>query len=719
MASPTVSAEKPLSNQLVDVVIFAFGTCEEMLPLTLSATQKAMLPICNRPLLWYCLAPLIDAGFKTFYLCVDEDYAAIDTYIRRVFGNEYQFHFVVVSPVFEHNEDGEEVHHKATTAAAVKEFLQFKNQLRDQHAAASSTRATQHDDPNRSPKKRSSAASRFHSNEKPAAAAIMELENRDALLLHCDTVLSKVDIEGFLKNFYVSLSSVTMMLMKPIDSPTSPYFKMEKAAAAAAASSAGQGKGGSSAKPSKERQLRSFQYNYSCVVYEEEEEIQRQLNQSICSSNTAAVPVIDNAGFLTPLTAANNSGSNFTRGVSSPTVMAPGSFAIAPPSPPSVPQVNTVEPYRPHHHRLHMLAPVSDELELMVTMPYAAKRPNLRFERGVIDPHVYLVRHWVLQYIAEFSSANSEKKDNTVSVEKEIIPTLARSQHSVINKAKKTFIAPDQRIGFTIPVHWFFQGKGRERIEVLNASYNSFFPEKGDSVRVSAVVYEEHPMSLRRIYRVHTPHNFMAANEEVAAARAAANNFHTTLMFPASPPGMSSTSASGFAGKAVGGNKKLSNKVGGEGSRSGSPHQSNHLPTGEADAEAVKRQRIAQQLTPFASTTFPFRQQALSLLLPDLAINLQCKIGSQGMYVQDSFVRSVIPPNTYVTRSIIGTDVKIQPGARITDSVLMYGVEVGKGAELNRCFIGNSAVISDTVKLVNCVVQSSFEVKKDAENESM
>eukprot|EP00796_Vickermania_ingenoplastis_P004663 gene4664-3360_t len=712
VAAAAAARSAATAPPLIDVVVFACGVCEPMQPLTNAATGKAMLQICNRPLIWFCLLPWIKAGFTNFYLCVDEDYAAMDTYLRREFGSALNIYFVVVTPQKMSHEKANEAagNEGVTTADAVRAFLLFKNQLRDQlvtsqnpdpssppptgpsecegvperstsppprgsqqGARGGGTRATQ---------QRAGGVPLGSSASRDAAAAVadvaMALEPRDAMLLHIDTILSNVDIEGFVRNFYVSLSSVMVMLMRPIDSPTSPFYKAEKEAAAASKSGADKRNKPNPKQAGRAPALSPFEYEFSNVVYEEEEESYRQMNvrhlreQQEMQQQLSPGPQPP-LGDLTPATAeplgwnippAAAAGAVGVSGIVTPLTAPPslqhratrGFMGDVPPT------CVGADVYPPHCHRLHILMD-TPELQLTVTLPYAAKRPQLCFERGVVDPRVYLVRHWVLQYIAQASEG-----DPKYTVEDDAIPTLVRSQHAVINKKKQTFLTPERRINYPIPKHWYFAGEDRtRRIDMLNASSSGSLPEKADPLRVFTVVYDEHPQSLRRIYRVHTSHNLIAANQEIIACRSAAAALAATaLRQPQSP--MTITGASGTAG--------------------GTPL------VGEEEQRDW-------QLMPFASPSCPPRQQGLSLLLPDKALTVQHKIGSLGLYVVDSFVQSTIPPNTYVVRSVIGPDVVLHPGARVTDSVVMQAVEVGPGAELHQSLVGNNSQIKDGVKVIN------------------
>lgn len=733
MALPASPCDQYTANQLVDVIILACGFSDPMLPLASTETVKAMLPICNRPLIWYCLAPLVEAGFSTFYICVDDDYVMIENYLRRVFSDAFHFFFVEMpSGKNSHLRDlameEEGIRGAITTASAVKAFLQFKRNLQ-MHPESSenfshpliSRQASEVSMPTLNATSPPLGESVLGSQAGPlpnqqrsrnpsgrfssGAEHGVRLEPRDALIIRSDTILSHIDIETFVKNFAISLSSVTMMLMKPIDSPTSQWSK-EPAAAPAKAG----GKGGSGPKTNQGQTLRAFQYEYSCAVYEDEEDRHFQLNQ--CRAGSAAMS--NDAVALSPGEGLSIGsfpvGHHHSRsGGSSTRPGSPASFYASVPDMPfislqtpvtnlnSSPTAAMPSPYPPHFHRIHYIQSAVDEPELSVTLSYAAKRPSLRFEKGIVDPKVYLVRHWVLEYLAK-SAADREGDDEWEGGDQGSIPFLARKQHSMINLKKKFFVSPDKIIGYSIPPHWFFEGRGNNRIETLNSAYCGLLPPRGDPLKVSAVIFEEHPQSLRRIYRIHTPHNLLAANEEVVAARAAAVKYNMN------------NASGGFEAKGAQRRALSPGELPAMADRGCSPVRATD--TGNS---FYSSSLYSQQLVARASLPISLRQQSLSLLLPDLSVTFQQKKGEIGMYVIDSFVQSPVPINTYITRSVIGPGVKLQSGARITNSIVMQGSEVSEGSVVNGTVVGNGSVIHSGVKVVNCVVQPMVDVKSNAE----
>lgn len=791
----TVPNTSSTVNRLIDVVIFAYEGAEKMVPVAISEL-KAMLPICNRPMIWYCLQPLVKAGFTNFYICVSKDYEIMQSYLRSAFKQQVQFHFVVVTPRDSVNEKCEARdkgrNSNVTMCEAVRCFLQYKAQLPFQPTATSSE----------SPLSQSLVDFPLSSNSGGDVASRSSMhfylhslaEPRDALLLDCDTFLCDIDMENFAKNFYDSLSSVTMMLMKPIDAPNSRQAKLEKEmkkrantqkGAGSPSQTGGGGSKGGASKLGISADPRSFQYEYSCVVYEEEEDYYKELNYESCrswypTSTGLGSPTADTSTSRPSMGFMGGGGGGFGKPHGSPSsvIHSSASFPIFPsqgvsnsrlPSSATTvggstsasvsaipvmgasgsPSPSPLPPPPPQFHRLHVISSPGLELELNVTLQYAAKRPHLRFERGLVNPQVYMVRNWVLQYMAEACDKCGEKD---ADLREDPIPFLSISQHTVVNKRQNVLQSPAHRIDYNIPTHWFFERGGHGRqcpIATLCASSQQFLPDKADSLRVSGVIYEESPQSLRRIYRIHSWNNYLAANEEIVGTRVA------SMRLSASPTvffdGGRIATGTGAESLPKVGAATLHEK--GEWKYNPTPHLS-RLNSSPADVEdnfsakslienEQQRLRLEQQVqhspfldpfvflvssgdmkakgsnAPIKQSPWTFRQQGLSLLLPDTAITMVNKRGSQALHIRDSFIRSIIPPHTYVTRCVIGRGVNIAPGARLTDSVIMAGAEIGEGAEVIQSIIGKCAFVHKNVKLENCVVQFDYEVKESAKDQSL
>ncbi|CCW68591.1 unnamed protein product [Phytomonas sp. Hart1] len=227
---------KNTSSCMLDVVIFACGESHDLMPLC-AFEPKSMLRICNRPLIWYCLAPWINAGFRTFFICVNEDYATQHTYLTREFP-DLEFHFVLVP--LNLNE------HPSTTCDAVKAYLKYKEFM---HRAGTDGYVV---DEMRSPEtiaecsdgERGTAssmlgsvagfnanlsASSSHRDPLKAEYAALHGMHRDAVLLNCETILAGIDIESFVASFYSSLASVMTLFFRPyVEASTSPVQEKKK-----------------------------------------------------------------------------------------------------------------------------------------------------------------------------------------------------------------------------------------------------------------------------------------------------------------------------------------------------------------------------------------------------------------------------------------------------------------------------------------------------------
>ncbi|RNF00986.1 GDP-mannose pyrophosphorylase [Trypanosoma rangeli] len=201
VASPAVAA-----SQLFDVVVFAGGKADGLRPLC-DNEPKPMLCICNQPMIWYCLYPWYAAGCRTFFVTVNEDYAALQSYLHRVF-HDVEFVFVLVP--FTQNEA------PSTTCDVVKAYLEHKESLL--------------------PSKLGHA--------------------RDALLLSCDTLLPGLDLEPFIRNFYCSVASVSVLLFRPLKNTHTP--------AAAGTKANRKHDTGFPPKP--------YTFRYTCTAYEELDE---------------------------------------------------------------------------------------------------------------------------------------------------------------------------------------------------------------------------------------------------------------------------------------------------------------------------------------------------------------------------------------------------------------------------------------------------------------
>lgn len=69
-------------------------------------------------------------------------------------------------------------------------------------------------------------------------------------------------------------------------------------------------------------------------------------------------------------------------------------------------------------------------------------------------------------------------------------------------------------------------------------------------------------------------------------------------------------------------------------------------------------------------------------------------IGQEAPFVEGSLLcQGSIVSGAHVERSIVGTGVYVDHGARVVDSILFPGVRVGEGAQLERCIVDKSNVV--------------------------
>lgn len=624
---------------LLDVVVFAGGDSLDLMPLS-TVEQKTMLRICNRPLIWYSIAPWIDAGFSTFFLCVNEDYAALRAYLTRAFSG-VDFHFILVP-----SNVGD---HASTTCDAVKAYLRYKEALRLGEEdplippADVNGRADSPTSPERGGSPSSGGApghrgSGSHSRRSGHAGGggsrdPLKLERmssaavpRDAILLSCDSILVDVDIASFVERHYASLASVTSMLYRPLRKKASEH-------------KGGRGKGAAAEAPQA-----TFTHAFSCVAYEESD-----------AANGGAPP--SSAG--QPST--SSGGAAYGAGA--------GAAAEA-------------ESTHVSHHRLHYIYPLEGKPEVRVTMAFAARRPNLTFAADVVDAHVYLVSRWVLDYIAESAGIAD------MTVRKDVLPLLARSQHTMVNTSEKSFVTPSEKLHTTIPPHWIGEGADLS-VQSLNAARGLPLPEVTDPLRVFCSIYEEHPDVACRIYRMNTRDNYRALHQEIISAKC----FQLQLDEPAG----AAAAAAGASPAGRGGLPSLlqqQHSAGGHHGSGAGQHGGGH-----ADSKPPP----------------PLGALALAALLPDNPITVKEKVADQQIFIVSSFVDSVPPPNVFITRSVIGAHVKLEPGARITDSILMGNVEVGAKAVVSHSVIGTGAAVNADCRVIStivaprCVVEESVQ----------
>ncbi|CCW68590.1 unnamed protein product [Phytomonas sp. Hart1] len=335
-------------------------------------------------------------------------------------------------------------------------------------------------------------------------------------------------------------------------------------------------------------------------------------------------------------------------------------------------------------HRLYYTYPLDDNPELRITMGFAARRPSLTFAADVVDANVYIMKHWVLDFIAQSAGIPEE------SVCKTIIPLLARNQHTTINTSENVFHMPEKKIGRTISTHWMFR-KLTESIDIqlLNAVPSLFLLEKVDNLRVFCTIIEEHPNSPYKIYRINKRDNFHAINQEIIGIKCQ----HLLLspepmvqsvwpVFPKSRTALGVTSPD----------------------RYGTCVTTTPIPTPPKNFNGFP---LFPAIPPMPSGA------SIALLLPSNPFTLKERSGDQQVYIVDSFVESVPSVNTFITRSVIGPNVTIGEGARITDSIILANVEIGGKTVIINSVVGAGAVISAAKKITNSIVAPRCYVEED------
>lgn len=661
-SSPT--AYGGAATALLDIVVFAGGDSLDLMPLS-GFEQKCMLRICNRPMIWYCLAPWVEAGFRSFFLVVNEDYATLRTYLSREFvGVEFYFVFVPLMA-------GE---HASTTCDGVKAYLRFKEQLREGTAdgsmavgqgatggaspsgsRATTTTTTTGTGAGGGGIASPTAASPRHLPLRVERAALASFR-RDALLLSCDTILAGVDVERFVSNFYSSMASVSAMFFRP--------HVPEKAAASDGGGEGGKGKrkggggGGCGAQPER----KSFTYSYTCAAYEEDDTIDAMSSGG--SSHSQRYTTTSGGGGVAASSDGNSGNSSASCDV--------------------------------QHRRLHYMYPFDERPELRVTMAFAARRPNLTFAADLVDAHAYIVRSWVLDFIAESAGIPD------ASVRKYIMPLLARSQHTLVNTADGAFIPPDKKIEHTIPTHWMYRRtRGEVNISVMNAAQGPLLPEKADNLRAFCTIFAENPAAPMKIYRINTRDNYQAVNQEII-------HMKCQLLGLLEDP----VAAAAAASLSIGGARH----GGGVSSRPAATSRSMPAPLLRAPSNEPLLYSSGFNNSGPCPPNPNASASALSLLLPDNPFTLRHKLGSQQVYILGSFISSVPPPNAFITRSVIGPNVTIAAGARITDSVILANVDIGAKAVITGSVIGTSAFINADMRVTNTIVAPRCVVEEDAED---
>ena len=172
---------------LFDVLILCGGEAIRMSPLC-DTKPRPFLPLCNRPLIWYVLQPLIQQGMYEFYISAHEDsIQPLQHYLCNsgVFPN-IAFEFLVVPDIIS-SEDNETCSEQMTDNCDALRILAAsrKNRKSFNNTEVFSDRL------NRSNK-----------------------IDRDIMVLSCDVILSQTNLAPFINYFYTTCSTASALLVE-------------------------------------------------------------------------------------------------------------------------------------------------------------------------------------------------------------------------------------------------------------------------------------------------------------------------------------------------------------------------------------------------------------------------------------------------------------------------------------------------------------------------
>lgn len=307
------------------------------------------------------------------------------------------------------------------------------------------------------------------------------------------------------------------------------------------------------------------------------------------------------------------------------------------------------------HHRLHYLQPYVDAPTPTLSMGFAARRPNLTFCADVVDAHVYLLKQWVVEFIANIAK-NHPMLDGVSSLRLDIIPLLARSQHALVRSEEGKFITPFEKLlvdklPAALGADWASDLSSTRSVGSLNAARLSSNPTappctKADALRVTCTIYQEAQSvaeNLHAIRRVNTRENYLALHHEILQ------------MLP--PQGAS------------------------------------------ANADDVTAIGI-MCLDQFADE----HDSVVSSVPPAFT-----------SHVTQSLLRSApAHAETYITRSIVGQRVVLGKGVRITNSIISDNVELEDNTTIVNSVLGGGVVVKAGVRIACCFAAPQVLVAKDA-----
>jgi NDP-sugar pyrophosphorylase family protein len=307
------------------------------------------------------------------------------------------------------------------------------------------------------------------------------------------------------------------------------------------------------------------------------------------------------------------------------------------------------------HHRLHYIQPYEDAPTPTLSMGFAARRPNLTFCADVVDAHVYLLKQWVVEFVANIAK-NHPMLDDIASLRLDIIPLLARSQHALVRSEERKFITPFEKLlvekmPAAIGADWATDLSSTRSIGSLNAARLSSNPTappctKADALRVTCTIYQEAPIvaeNLHSIRRVNTRDNYLALHHEVLQ------------MLP--------------------------------------PHGA---PANADDVTAIGIMCLDQ---------FADEHDSVISSIP----------AAFSSHVSQSLLRSApAHAETYITRSIVGQRVVLGKGVRITNSIIGDNVELEDNTTIVNSVLGGGVVVKAGVRIASCFAAPQVLVAKDA-----
>jgi translation initiation factor eIF-2B subunit gamma len=163
----------------------------------------------------------------------------------------------------------------------------------------------------------------------------------------------------------------------------------------------------------------------------------------------------------------------------------------------------------PHieHQRLFLHSPGGFDASLDLSVGYLVRRPDILFDRTLTDPHLYLFRSWVADFVVQAPDIRS--------IREELISVLCDAQLWKVGGEGATSSGPSERLSYKIPPHWLTGGQGTKSLLSLNSMQNNL-PSSWDEVIVTATTIPAHP--LHRIIRVNSKEKYKHLSEEIVVS---------------------------------------------------------------------------------------------------------------------------------------------------------------------------------------------------------